>query len=357
MSKKPKVSVVAVTYNQERYIREALDSFLAQKVDFSIEIIVADDYSTDNTPKIISEYAKNHPDIFKPILAKKNIGVAGNFLRGMQAAKGEYIALCEGDDFWTDPSKLQIQTDFMDTYADYAVCFHPVKVFSEGKDKDHIYPDDKDGARFTTKELLKKNFIQTNSVMYRRQKYVDIPLNVLPVDWYLHLYHAQFGKIGFINKVMAAYRRHPGGVWWGSDTNIDEIWKKHSLAHLALYAEFIKFYGDNKEYRQIIEKHVVDIFKTILRIDKQYGKELIMQAVRQFPNSTEMYIKTQHAQLNKLESTVAERDTEITSLRKSLIGKDQQIQILAHELHMIKLSRVWKYRNAVASIVGKKVIK
>src|SRR4051794_36797472 len=112
MTRHPKVSVVTITYNLEAYIREALDSFLAQVTDFDFEVIVADDCSSDATPQIVEEYARAHPGVFKPILRRKNIGAQPNSVSSLMAATCDYVALCEGDDFWTDPAKLQKEADF-----------------------------------------------------------------------------------------------------------------------------------------------------------------------------------------------------------------------------------------------------
>lgn len=99
------MSIVSISYNQEEYIREALDGFAAQRTEFPVEVIIADDASTDATPRIIGEYAARYPQLFRPILRQTNIGVHANFKDVLSAARGEYLALCEGDDYWTDPAE------------------------------------------------------------------------------------------------------------------------------------------------------------------------------------------------------------------------------------------------------------
>ena len=353
----PKVSIISTTYNHEKYIRAALDSFVAQKTDFEVEVIIGDDHSTDNTAGIIEEYAKAHPGLFKPVLRNKNLGVVGNFLDVLRAAKGDYIAICEGDDFWTDPDKLQTQADFLDKNLDYALCFHPVKVFYEGgQGDDRIYPDFKDKSKFSVAELLRGNYIQTNSVMYRRQDYADMPAGILPLDWYLHLYHAQFGKIGFIDKVMAAYRRHPGGLWWESDRNATEIWRKHGLAQLKLYAEFLKLYGDKDEYREIINGHISNMFNNLIEVDKKHGDKLVDKAMLEFPGGAKVFIANQHRELRELREELRRRDTRITGLEDENQHKDRLLQHKDDELKTIKASRFWKLRNLVAGLLGKSVV-
>jgi glycosyltransferase involved in cell wall biosynthesis len=353
MNTVPKVSVVSICYNQEDYIRETLDGFVMQKTDFPFEVVIADDCSTDKTPEIIKEYAEAHPDIFKPILRKKNLGVLRNFSGAIQAAQGTYIALCEGDDYWTDPQKLQMQADFLDKNPAYALCFHPVKVFWEnGEEKDVIYPDSKDKSQFTVKELLQHNFIQTNSVMYRKQKYDDIPLDVMPLDIYLHLYHAQFGKIGFIDKVMSSYRRHAGGIWWDAYKDEDEIWKKHALAHLALFIALGKLYGDKAEYKVIIDTAIDNMFNKLTKLDNKYSKNFLEQATRNYPEETAELIARQHQQMLTTMKESQKKDQEIHNLRAANSDMEQQIIQKDHVINAIHSSRVWKARNKVARLRG-----
>ena len=138
----PKVSIVTTTHNQEAYVRRAFDSFVAQQVDFPVEIIVADDASTDSTPAIIREYAERYPHLFRPIFRPENLGLNRNLVGALAIARGEYIALCEGDDYWVDPLKLSKQVVFLDGNPQTAVCFHPVRVvWEDGHAKDSTFPD------------------------------------------------------------------------------------------------------------------------------------------------------------------------------------------------------------------------
>ena len=220
MSQEPKVTICCITYNQEKYIRQALDGFVAQKTNFPFIVKIGDDCSSDNTKKIIEEYAKKYPEIIKPIYQKENTKIYGNLCDVYSDINTPYVAICEGDDYWTDENKLQKQVDFLEKNPQYSICFHPVKVIFENKEaRNYIYPKHK--KEFTFEKLLYSNFIQTNSVMYRwnfRNERIEkyLPKNIMPIDWYIHLAHAKTGKIGYINKVMAAYRRQPKGVWYNS---------------------------------------------------------------------------------------------------------------------------------------------
>lgn len=298
MSKSPKVSIVSITYNQEDYIRDTLEGFIRQQTNFDFEAIVADDCSTDGTPQIIAEYAKRYPNIIKPILRKQNLGIQKNCINVFQATIGEYVAFCEGDDFWSDPMKLQKQVDFMDDHPDHALCFHPVKVFFENKEQqDYIYPDPDKKTKFTTSKLLRSNFIQSNSVMYRRQNYDSLPTNVMPLDWYLHLYHAQFGKVGFIDQVMAAYRRQDNGVWWNAHKDQTELWKTQGLGYIALFVEVLKIYGGTEEYNKIIESQIIDMFNRLITVDAQQDTNKISEALDHFPEAAKIFMLKQNEAL------------------------------------------------------------
>lgn len=135
---KPLVSICCVTYNHENYIRDCLDSFLMQKTNFQFEVIIHDDASTDNTAKIICEYVEKYPDLFVPILQTDN-----QYSKGIKPyqtyvyprAKGKYIAVCEGDDYWTDPYKLQKQVDFLESNNDYVLTCHRYRKLDDNLDK------------------------------------------------------------------------------------------------------------------------------------------------------------------------------------------------------------------------------
>jgi len=133
-----KVSVIILTYNHENYIAEALDSVLAQETDFDFEIVVGDDASADRTPQILSEYAERHPDVLRLILRKHNLGANRNFVEVTRHCQGDYIAMIDGDDYWTRTDKLQTQVDFLDSHPDFAICGHQVEF---------VYQDDESYRR------------------------------------------------------------------------------------------------------------------------------------------------------------------------------------------------------------------
>ena len=134
-NKKPLVSICCITYNQEKYIAQCLDGFIIQKVDFSFEIVISDDCSTDNTKKIIDTYVSKYPAIFKDVSPSKNLGSTKNFYHVLEKASGKYIAYCEGDDYWIDENKLQMQVDFLETNPEYGICYTKAKQYIQSKQK------------------------------------------------------------------------------------------------------------------------------------------------------------------------------------------------------------------------------
>lgn len=349
---KVKVSIVSISYNQEKYIAQALESFVKQRTNFMFEIIIADDGSTDRTPDIISGYAEKFPDLFKPILRKKNIGIQPNLVDAMQKATGQYVALCEGDDYWTDPLKLQKQVDFLDKKPEYSLCFHLVKVFYENKENGtSIYPDPDNLPTLTTESLLQRNFIQTNSVMYRRKSYDHTPLDILPLDWYLHLYHAMSGKIGLIKDVMSAYRRHSGGVWWNPNENADGIWLRHGVAHLRLYEEFLKLLGNNSKYASIVHEYMYTGIKNILGAESRIGDMSTMkQVMTRFPEAYLTFLKSFYEESLDTEQHLL-GDIEKISHDNDLLRT--HINNLEHSLKLIRSSIVWRVRTKLARVIGR----
>ena len=351
MTKTPKIkaSIVCVTYNQESYIRETIDSFLMQKLNDIYQIVISDDCSTDSTRDIILEYAQKYPDIFKINLQDSNVGVARNFKDALMLADGEYIALCEGDDFWIDETKLQRQVDFLDNHKNYSLCFHPVRVFFEnGEEKDSVHPLQTDAKVFTLQNLLKENFIQTNSVMYRRRDYSHIPTNILPIDWYLHLYHAETGSIGFINRVMSAYRRHPNGIWWNAYSDIEKIWSKYGEPHLALYSEILKIYPG---YSEQVVANISTALEGVVTADTKHTLDIITVVKKMFNSHlSEMLIL-------ELEKGVAyrkeleKRDAALSHQAQEIVDLKATNTLLNSELVKMKSSRSWKATTIMHSVL------
>ncbi len=252
--KSPMLSICCITYNHAGFIRQTLDGFVMQKTDFDYQIVIHDDASDDGTTEIIKEYAAKYPDLFVPIYQTENQYSKGkapiiDFM--LDKLKGKYVAFCEGDDYWTDRSKLQKQVDFLEAHPDFSICFHPVKVVWEDHSReDSIFPTNEfifNKHVLELEDLLQRNFIQTNSAVYRWDlKKEEWPeKNFLPRDYMFHLIHAAKGKIGFLDDVMAVYRKHPGGVWNGCGKS-DEWFIRCGLLHARFYEIIQNKFGEDQ---------------------------------------------------------------------------------------------------------------
>jgi glycosyltransferase involved in cell wall biosynthesis len=216
MDQKPMVSVVMITYNHEKYIAEAMNGVFMQKCDFDIEFIIANDKSTDETDRKILECLSevSIPKNIKIEYAnhEQNKGVLGNFIWALQQARGKYIAYCEGDDYWTDPLKLQKQVDFLEKNSEFELCFTNCKTVDS--DNKTLNPKFLGTAKnsFTRQDLL---FIApTLTRVFKNRNFREINIkDLLAVDAYMLIWQLHKGKAWFINEVTASYRKHSGGIW------------------------------------------------------------------------------------------------------------------------------------------------
>ncbi len=224
----PLVSVCIVTYQHSRFIAQAIDGALMQTCDFPFEILIGEDESTDGTREICLDYAQRHPDFIRVFLRSRSdvVHIDGlprgsyNFRMTLREARGEFVALCEGDDFWTDPSKLQRQVGFLRANPDCVGCFHDAQlVDGDGQCLQESYFQE-EGDRFTQAEVLGKLLSRqpTCSMVFRKSAFAE-PLPAWFVrrtnDLYLDILITGHGSLGFIRRNMSAYRRHAAGIWSG----------------------------------------------------------------------------------------------------------------------------------------------
>lgn len=206
-----------ITYNHERYIRQAVESVLMQETNTPVEIVIGEDCSTDQTRAVLGELQAQNPGRLTLQLHNRNVGMGRNFSHVYEACTGEYVAILEGDDYWTSPYKLQRQIDAMEANPTWAICFHAVAVRQDRLvDFPRIMPNWHSDRSVPLQVLLRNNVIQTCSVMYRRSLLTQIPawFDELPIgDWPLHILFGLRGDIGYIGEVMAAYRMHGNSVW------------------------------------------------------------------------------------------------------------------------------------------------
>lgn len=218
---KPVVSVCCITYNHENYIAKAIDGFLMQKSSFPFEILIRDDYSTDSTTNIIKHYVDKYPQLIKPIYEKENTYSKGVFPMHQlfKIAQGEYLTPCEGDDYWTDPLKLQKQVDYLTNNPYYAACFHDCMIIYEGR-KSNQKNRLRIGNRNIVEDvdlisIINENNIAMASIMFKNfiQKTPKYRKETSKGDYALMIWIAEQGKIKYLPEVMSTYRMHDGGVW------------------------------------------------------------------------------------------------------------------------------------------------
>jgi glycosyltransferase involved in cell wall biosynthesis len=213
----PFVAVFMVTYNHENYIGKAIESALMQKTTFPMKIIIGEDCSTDLTAAICRKYQQENPLTIEVIFNKENIGASRNAMQIFEScftSGAKYIAMLEGDDYWTDPYKLQKQVDFLEANDDFAICFHDIMILKNGVIiEDYLTPkviEETDIMR-----LSEGNYMHTPSVLFRNNLFGDFPEQFSKVpagDYFLHMLNARYGKIKKISEVMAVYRMHNEGV-------------------------------------------------------------------------------------------------------------------------------------------------
>lgn len=215
----PIVSVLIVCYRHEAFIRQSVESALAQRTDFPVEIIVSDDASPDASPRIIAELARAHPDRIRPLLQPRNLGVVGNSKAVFRAARGHYIALVEGDDFWTHPDKLARQVALLESQPHLAASGHAARHVDAAGVELPSHELGFAGERLIhLSDLLEANLVPTASLVFRRALLPEIPVWAEPLpmlDWPILFELAARGPIHFSSEAWCAYRVHGGGVWSG----------------------------------------------------------------------------------------------------------------------------------------------
>lgn len=297
----PLVSIECTVYNHEPYLRQCLDGFVMQKTNFPFEAIVHDDASTDGSAAIIREYAEKYPDIIKPIYETENQyskrdGSLGRIMKAAMHPATKYIAVCEGDDYWTDPNKLQLQVDFLETHPDYYMTCHAFTYYKEKTQQfvEHQFVDELPLEVFENREYCTPTienyfssewFTQLLTMVRRNHRYMsDEKLRHYKIayDYIVCYYMMKQGKCALFKDSMGVYRKHAGGVFTGA--NITK-WREMSFSeNMTLYMieneklvipkinyfflELLKEYINKKQYGKackIIVKYLTGIKPTHLK--------------------------------------------------------------------------------------------
>ena len=258
------VSVFLITYKHEAFIAQAIESILAQKTNFDFEIIIGEDLSPDGTRAICEQYAKRYPGIITLLPGDRNYGPQGNTVRTLRACKGRYIALCEGDDYWTDTHKLQKQVDFLEANFDFSICFSAVEIKDElgwNKPYEYYYPKlTKDVFTIEDFILSEMNIIPTPTLLFRNvlpDPFPEFFTRAIAGDMGIQLFAADKGKAKYFPAPMAVYRNHAGGV-----TKSQENLVKGNDKLMQLYKDFNAYF--DYRYNALFRRRLLAYYKSNL---------------------------------------------------------------------------------------------
>lgn len=269
----PVVTVRTPAYNHAPYIRECIESVLMQETDFPFEYIIGEDFSTDGTREIVMEYAEKYPDIIRVLTADQNVGAKANGIRGIRSTRGKYVALCEGDDYWTDPRKLQKQVDVLESHPDVVLCHHWQSLSVQDDAGNWCVIDaPKQGHGYWPKEIAtvadvfsNRMRCKTRTVMFRNvYKDMQVPewiydcrFGDVPLSFVL----GRLGKFFFIDEVMAVYRQTGVGIsstWRGTP----EYFMNHYMEWIKIWDYGVRHYS--YEYAQEGRAVVLGFYRKIL---------------------------------------------------------------------------------------------
>lgn len=255
----PLVVVRCITYNHELYIKDALEGFVSQKTTFPFIVIVHDDASNDKTASIIKEYAERFPEIIFPIIEENNQyslhnGSLGKILRAAVDSTGaKYVAMCEGDDYWTDPDKLQMQVDFLESHPDYSMCCHRVDVLNENTGNIDTGCTEISDRDYDHCDIQGKLSIPTCSTVLRTECLLNMPQDndFIVGDNVLWATCRSMGKVRGFEKSMGVYRRVESG-WTAQTTHLDKE------RYYKLQLSWIKHYEAMKRYFPTVDRNIFD---------------------------------------------------------------------------------------------------
>ena len=297
------VTVACIAYNHEATIAQALDGFVMQQTDFPFQVLVGDDCSTDGTAAIVREYAERHPDIIKPVIREQNLGAQRNLIDLCDRAGSTYMAFCEGDDYWTDPLKLQKQVDYMEAHPEFRSCFHDVRVSVETKDGSWIIAEDfshtpdgvpcwpsgnrdfKSKERYHLTDFVNFGLVHTSSMFFRWNRNLEIPewyYNHLIGDYTIWALQLGQGECGYIPDCMSVYRIWSGGVYQYKTRY--ELWDATKSDWLAIdrdmFAYFTEVVPDTAIAAEVLKRMDMDMRELMRAKFALHSADDVVQAAR-----------------------------------------------------------------------------
>lgn len=266
IANRKKINVVITTFNHEKFIEQCINSILMQKGNFNIEILVGDDCSIDNTKTILERYQEEFPQLIKTLPSTVNLGITRNLKRCFEACDGDYIAICEGDDYWIDQYKLQKQLDRLEMNRNLSMCFSEILLYYENTNEyvPHNEVIKLDKNQITSEDLIGYNYIGNFSCcMYRNSTIRKLPealFDLYAVDWIINIVCGGIGEIGYLPEFMSVYRLHEAGAWTGR-TQTEKLRELSTM--IDVYDKFLDF-----RYHEQFSKNKDEICLEIARIQK-----------------------------------------------------------------------------------------
>lgn len=265
-----KISACIITYNHEKYLADSIEGALKQKVAGDYEIIIGEDCSTDNTRKIVIDYQEKYPNKIKSYLNEKNLGIVNNWLKALKTCSGEYIAICEGDDYWTDPNKLQKQIDFLDKNKDFSISSHNVNISQDGKIIKKFCNDGKPEIMDLKYLLSYGSSGPTCSLVVRNSTIQNMPewlKEMKGCDWLLQVFSSTNGKIKYFPDIMGIFRRHSKGSAFSTKENA----QKKGESNFALSAKY------SLQMTEAVDKHFDYKYHDLLKKQNTYWYNIYVE--------------------------------------------------------------------------------
>lgn len=257
MASTPKrISVIVLTFNHEKYIAECLDSIFSQTITSPVDIIVADDCSTDATVSKVKQYQSRYPNSITLLESISNSGHTRNYFRAWEKADGDYVAHCDGDDFWNSPEKLAEQLEFLEANPSFSGCSHKVRVLCDSKYLDTCMPN-ADISVVNTIDLFSACFPHNSSVFFRNRLFNTFPdffFSLTGHDWFISVMNSTKGPIKILEKPMSTWRVRSDGLWGGKT---DEF----HLEHNRFFLEQMKLYLQPHFHRSISRNQAINFLQ------------------------------------------------------------------------------------------------
>ena len=299
-TKTPTVSVFMMAYNHALFISEALEGVLMQKTNFDFDIVIGEDCSTDNTRQIILDYQKKYPGKFKLLLHEKNIGAMANQMAVFKACSGKYIAMCEGDDYWTDPYKLQKQVDFLEANEEYSICSHRYSKLINGSIE--VENEFDTNYNFNLNNYFSKWVTQPLTVVFRHSAMDYDFINKLnPYIFDMTLFYSiiKKGNGVCLPDNMGVYRIHEGGIYSN----------RNNLKHAELYYNAFKhiFSFESSVLIKDVYAYNIQVFiKAYIANSNKLEIKFVMQLIKEF-FQTSKSLRSRFILLRKIASSIKRR--------------------------------------------------